>query len=144
MMQRKFLIVMLCFFSLCSISAKAQNQDDKGDVQEKLPELKKPATCELALRYIDDAIVRMGKDSKTTLIIIVRMSEEEKSLKLSKARIKNIKDYLRGRGISNYEIALGDGTKNYGTYDIYVQGSFLYSMPVGKGKEFNLLRCWII
>lgn len=131
--------IFIVLFSLQETKAQSGKRVD----DTRLPALTQPVTCELALRYIDDAIERLHEGRDSNLIVIVHMSKHEKSRVKSTERIDNLKKYFLNRGVKRYIVALGDDNSTYGSYDIFYLGELLYSLPIKKGQRLNL-QCWAI
>jgi hypothetical protein len=137
-----FLLMLICI----STQAQSRNNSPQNPVNQKdnlLPSPTEPLGCELASRYIDDVISRTVEDKDSTLIVLISLAKNEPN-SIAKKRVQDITIYLKNRGLSNFKIGIGENTDGIGSINFYVKGYLLYSLPVKKGKTFNLMRCWIV
>jgi hypothetical protein len=139
-------VVLLLMLMCISTQAQSPNNSPQNTVNQKgdlLPSPTEPLDCELASRFIDDVINRVAEDEDSTLIVLINLAKNEPN-NVAKKRVQDITIYLKNRGLSNFEIGIGENTDRIGKFNFYVKGYRLYSLPVKKGKTFNLMRCWIV
>ncbi len=100
-----------------------------------------PVNCEVAGRYIDDAVSRVLREKDTHLIIIIRPGRRESSQRINHMRTLQVKAYMEYIRLSNYLIATGEKANGQARIDLYVGGKLLYSLPIRKNQGLNLLSC---
>jgi hypothetical protein len=133
-----FLIIL---FGLFLVPCLAQEKKESITIhQEDLPKYKNPISpiyCEEALLYIENAILRARKLPESNLIFILHLGSGE-SNKLATLRRKQFRNYLNKSEISSV-VALGENVKGNGSWNIYLEGKLLYSLPLFKNDDFNLV-----
>lgn len=96
--------------------------------------------CGLSLRYIDDVLDRAYK-SESSLIAIVRMRLSSRGVSMARRRMDNLERYIRFRGFTNFNLAVGTREKGNDGIEFYVRGQHIYSLPIRPRDEFNLSIC---
>ncbi len=102
---------------------------------------KEPVNCELAGRYMDDAISRARRAEDTPLLAIIRPGEREPSARISHMRLLQVKAYLEYTRFSKYVVATGEKVQGFGRIELYVAGKLLYALPLQRNRGINLLSC---
>jgi hypothetical protein len=121
--------------------AFGQTEREQTSQISKLPPFSQPVDCELALLYIDDALVK-AHSSKSNVIFIVKMKNVS-SFALARTRANNLRLYLRFRRFTNFQIALAFDTKEAEQVELYVSGERLYSLPIKRNDKLDLGKCVI-
>lgn len=128
----------LFLFGLMSAVTSGQVSPDKSQ-PDLLPPLSEPVTCGLALRYIDDALIKASRD-ESTIIIIVRSRYVQK-IKLARVRSHNLRNYFRFRGFNKHVVAVDLDTCDFEGIDIFVRGELLYKVPFNSEDRFEFTNC---
>ena len=110
---------------------------------------KDPVNCEVAGRYIDDAIARTTRAEGTYLIVIVRNGNREKALRVNQMRLAQVKAYLEYTHLPKFLVAAGESIlvaagesiNDRGRIEIYVEGKLLYTLPLRRNQGLDLLSC---
>jgi hypothetical protein len=100
-----------------------------------------PVNCEVAGRYIDDAVRRTLRLKDSNLIIILRPGSGESSQKLNRLRQRQVEAYMNYIRLPEHVIAVGDGVRGNGRIELYVGGVSLYSLLLRKNQGLDLLSC---
>lgn len=132
-------LVSLAFVIILCKSSYAQAEGER--ISQILPALTKPINCELALTYIDDALVK-ANSNKSNLIMIIN-KRKMTNVELARTRANNLKKYLRFRGFENFKVAVDfdfDGT-GMEQIEIFVSGQSLYSLPIAPKDKLDLSVC---
>lgn len=118
-----------------------------SSVERQLPPLQnpqQPVNCEIAGRYIDDAIARAVLTQETyllDLLAVIHPGPGETSPSLSEMRLLQVKAYFEYVRFSKYVVATGERVKGEGRIELYVNGRLLYSLPLLRKRGINLLSC---
>ncbi len=103
---------------------------------------KKPVNCETAYSFIYDALNRYTERPSGYFIVIARLGRGESSRRLNLNRIKMFKSYISTLNPPVKAIfAEGEKIKGYGVIEMYVEGKLLYSLPITKGRNLDLISC---
>jgi hypothetical protein len=106
-----------------------------------LAQPQEPVNCELAGRYIDDAVRRALRIENSNLIIIIRPGSGESSPRLNRLRLRQVKAYMHYISLPEHVVAVGEGVPGNGRIELYVGGASLYSLPLRKNQGLDLLSC---
>lgn len=131
-------------------------QETKAQEDKPYDSPKEPVNCEMANLYISDALTRYvnKRESKNSyLIIIFRLGDGENSRKLNLMRIKALKSYIEnikpskaifGDVKPNVKAIYAEGERidGFGIIEIYLNGNLLYSLPIKKGRDLDLISCF--
>lgn len=143
MMKQVWFILVLFFVCACSVQSYAQHQNGDRALSNTLPPLAEPADCELLLRYIDDAITRSTVDPKASFIVLVKSKKGERA-RVSQNRVNGMRWYLQYRGLSNFEIAATESSGKYASYDLFVLGRKIYSIPLRLNAVADFRGCMAV
>ncbi len=78
----------------------------------------------------------------TYLIVIARLGDGEKSHRLNASRLRVVQNFLKNwRGVKRVVAGEGERTKGYGQLQFYVGGELLYTLPVHRNKNIDLVSC---
>jgi hypothetical protein len=124
-MKQTILLVIISILLFIPCSA----QDKKESIT--------PVDCEVALRYLENAITKAKTNTDRSLIFILHSGSGE-SNKLASLRMKQLKAYVSNWGI-NTVVAQGESVKGYGIWEIYLEGKLLYSLPLFKNQGLKLV-----
>ena len=139
-MKIKFsLVILLILVGGMSGVVFGQTDREQNSQIDRLPSLSQTVNCEVALRYIDDAIEK-ANSYKSNLILIIKMKNVT-SLALARARSNNLRKYLVYRGFTNFEIAVDANTNGAERVELYIRGERLYSLPIKKKDKLDFSVC---
>lgn len=142
MIEKKLLVGL--FIILASLGVgKIWAQNDDRLFRDLLPGPGNSMGCELATRYIDDAINRAVSYSDSVFIVMVRPGQS-KSARLDKLRVRSITRYLQYRGLKNFEVGVSEVSRKDGAFDFFVTGKLIYSVPLQRGKAPELVLCGVV
>lgn len=86
----------------------------------------RPNNCEDALALLDTAAVDALTDVKSSIIVIARLGDREKSQKLNQRRLEAAVDRLKEKARNNVVGATGGRVQGLGRLELYVGGKLLY------------------
>ena len=148
------LIIIVLASSPLVAQEKAQNEPCRPlapeDTSSKPPEVraipycspKEPVNCEVANFYLDNAALRARKLDEAHLIVIARLGGGEKSRQLNVSRLKVAQNFLSNwRGVRKVVTAEGERVRGNGRLEFYVGGTLLYTLPVRRNRNLDLLSC---
>ena len=95
-----------------------------------------PVGCEVVRVYFDSAVAIAREARETSLIVIARLGDGEKSARLNWRRLKQVKNQL-GRFDIEAVAASGERVKGHGRVDVYVSGKLLYALPYARNSDIN-------
>ncbi len=95
-----------------------------------------PVGCEVARVYLDSAVTIAREAGETSLIVIARLGDGEKSARLNWRRLKQVKNQL-GRFDVEAVAASGERVKGRGRVDVYVSGKLLYALPYARNSDIT-------
>lgn len=122
------------------LSPESKNNSPEG-LPLPLHSPQAPVNCEIAGRYIDDAVMRAVREKGTHLIVIIRPGAGESSPRLNRMRVAQVTAYMEYIRLSNYAIATGEKARGDAHLEIYVGGKLLYTLPIRKNQGLDLLSC---
>ena len=102
---------------------------------------KTPVNCEVASRYMDDAIARASWTKESYLIVVIRPGLRETGLRLNSMRLMQVSGYLDYTRFQQHVVSLGERTSGTGRVELYVEGKLLYILPLGKNRGLDLQSC---
>ena len=140
MINRPCFILVLFFIGMCATQSIAQRQSIDQVLDNTLVPLAHPVNCELALRYIDDSINRSVKEPAAAFIVLVK-SRKGETPRVTQGRKNEITWYLKYRGVSNFEVASSESGARYGSYELFVFGRRIYSIPLTLNTSLKLRGC---
>ena len=121
----------------------APESASSSEEQRKLPfqSPKTPVNCEVASRYMDDAIARASQTKESYLIVVIRPGLRETGLKLNSMRLMQVRGYLDYTRFQQHVVSIGERTGGTGRVEVYVEGKLLYIIPLGKNRGLDLQSC---
>ena len=135
-MNVKFsLVVVLILMILISAEIFGQTDSEQKSQADRLPPPSEPIGSGLLLRYLDDALDK-AYFGKSNLIVIVK-TKDIKNTGLARSRTKNIRNYIRFRGFTNFEVAADLNSKEVEQVELYVSGERLYSLPIKRKNKLS-------
>ncbi len=133
------LLAMLCF---------GVSQVVNGQEAPPFESPKTPVNCEMALSYVNDALVRYSSKTSNTdsfLIVIFRLGDGENFPNLNLKRMETLKSYIQSvdkKQNIKAVFAQGERVKGLGTIEIYMDGKLLYSLPIEKRRNLDITSCF--
>jgi hypothetical protein len=105
-----------------------------------------PLQCEENLIRLERlAFVTMEKvlSEKTTLIIVARLGDGERSRELIRRRLYNVREKLKERGVSEESmvVAQGERVRGYGRVEFYISGKKAESLLVSRNNDICVECC---
>ena len=157
-LSRRLSLTLLIMFALANSLLVAQEKVENQPCRPLAPEdtsgtppevratpycsPKEPANCEVANFYLDNAAMRARALGEAHLIVIARLGDGEKSRQLNVSRLKVVENFLSNwRGVRKVMTAEGERVRGYGRLEFYVGGALLYTLPVRRNKNLDLLSC---
>lgn len=138
-MKFTFICILILISSLSGVALGQMGYKQTSEEYNRLPIILETVNCEVALRYIDDALEK-AHEKKSNLIVIIKM-KNLKSLKLARTRLDNLKKYIRFRGFKKFEVEVNLDADKTEQVELYIQGELLYSFPIKERDKLDFSVC---
>ena len=139
--MNKVASLLLSIVVLIFLDCSTYGQLDTSRTREPLSALTGPVDCELALKYLDDAIDRAS--STRSILIVVFKTKKRTPVSVVMTRSRGLRLYAQHRGHLGVEATVDFVEARAEQLDIYLLGKRLYTIPIKSGGAFDPMRCWV-